>query len=126
MGWVRAEYEVGRGLGRDGSFTVSVTAAVNGAKLGEDRQLLVCESGDREMADLRAKPELMGELARISGGKTFALSANAPEVTQAFSSPPPATVEYRHNPLSDTWWWLGLVLLLLTIEWSVRRLTGIA
>jgi uncharacterized membrane protein len=111
---------------RDGTFTVSATAAINSTKLGEDRQLLVCESGDREMADLRAKPELMSELARISGGKTFALTSSSLQDVQAFAAPPPATIEYRHNPLWDKWWWLGVVLLLLTIEWSVRRLTGMA
>jgi hypothetical protein len=78
------------------------------------------------MADLRSKPDLMGELARISGGKMLELSKNSPEVAQAFSTPPPSDIEYRHNPLWDKWWCLGLVLLLLTVEWSVRRLTGMA
>ncbi len=112
---------------RDGSFTVTASASLAGKKLGEDRQLLVCESGDREMADLRAKPELMANLARISGGKTFSLSEKSgPQLSSMFGSPPPANVEYRHTPLWDKWWWLGLILLLLTVEWSVRRLSGMA
>lgn len=123
---VTGAYLADLGPAHDGSFTVTATAFANGAKLGEDRQLLVCESGDREMADLRSKPGLMGELARISGGKTFELSDNSPEVAHALSTPPPANIEYRHNPLWDKWWCLGLLLLLLTVEWSVRRLTGMA
>lgn len=123
---VSGAYLADLGPAYDASFTVTATAFSNGAKLGEDRQLLVCESGDREMADLRSKPDLMAELARISGGKTFELSKNSPEVAQAFSAPAPATIEYRHNPLWDKWWCLGLILLLLTVEWSVRRLTGMA
>lgn len=111
---------------RDGSFTVTAAAILNGKKLGEDRQLLVCESGDREMADLRAKPDLMAELARISGGKTFSLSEQSPQLTSVFGAPPPASIEYRHSPLWDKWWWLGLILVLLTVEWSVRRLSGMA
>jgi uncharacterized membrane protein len=111
---------------RDGSYTVTATANLNGKKLGEDRQLLVCESGDREMADLRAKPELMSILASISGGKTFSLSEKSPQLSGVFGTPPPANIEYRHSPLWDKWWWLSLFLVLLTIEWSVRRLSGMA
>jgi uncharacterized membrane protein len=111
---------------RDGSYTVTATANSNGKKLGEDRQLLVCESGDREMADLRAKPELMASLASISGGKTFSISEKSPQLSGVFGTPPPANIEYRHSPLWDKWWWLSLFLVLLTIEWSVRRLSGMA
>jgi hypothetical protein len=105
---------------------VTATANSNGKKLGEDRQLLVCESGDREMADLRAKPELMASLASISGGKTFSISEKSPQLSGVFGTPPPANIEYRHSPLWDKWWWLSLFLVLLTIEWSVRRLSGMA
>ncbi len=111
----------------DGSFTVSATATFKGQKLGDDRQLLVCESGDREMADLRAKPELLANLARISGGKMFSLSdKSSVQLSTVFGTPPPVNLEYRHTPLWDRWWWLGLILLLLTVEWSVRRLSGMA
>lgn len=112
---------------RDGSYTVTATAQAQSRKLGEDRQLLVCESVDREMADLRAKPDLMGELSRISGGQALRLSGKAgPQVAALFGTPPPGEIEYRHTPLWDKWWWLGAILVLLTIEWSVRRLAGMA
>jgi uncharacterized membrane protein len=112
---------------RDGTYTVSATATINGQKLGEDRQLLVCESGDREMADLRANPALMDNLARISGGKSLSLSdKSGQKFSSVFGTPPPVNIEYRNTPLWDRWWWLGLILLLLTAEWSVRRLSGMA
>jgi len=112
---------------RDGSYTVTATAQIQGRKLGEDRQLLVCESVDREMSDLRAKPDLMGNLSRISGGTALALSETSDSrLGSIFGAPAPADIEYRHTPLWDKWWWLSAILLLLTIEWSVRRLTGMA
>ena len=112
---------------RDGTFTVTAAALQKSQKLGEDRQLLVCESGDREMADLRAKPDLMQNLARISGGRALSLSdKSASGLSSIVGNPPPAEIEYRHTPLWDRWWWLGFIVLLLTIEWSVRRLTGMA
>ncbi|HTL18478.1 MAG TPA: glutamine amidotransferase [Patescibacteria group bacterium] len=119
-------YEADLAPAHDGTFTVTAAASLNKKKLGEDRQLLVCESGDREMADLRARPDLMGELSRISGGQTLTLAGDSSQVSKVFGTPVPASVEYHHTPLWDKWWWLGIILLLLTIEWSVRRLTGMA
>ena len=52
-----------------GNYTVTATAALHGRKLGEEQQLLVCEGADLEMLDVRAKPEVMAEIARVSGGK---------------------------------------------------------
>jgi uncharacterized membrane protein len=123
---VSQAYQADLGPAHDGTYTVTATANVGGKKLGDDRQLLVCESGDREMADLRARPDLMGEFARISGGSTLALSDNSSRLSTVFGTPPPAQIEYRHTPLWDKWWCLGLIVLLLTIEWSVRRLSGMA
>src|SRR5262249_17518984 len=108
-------------------FTVNATATLKGQKVGEDRQLLVCESADREMADLRAKPDLMENLSRISGGESFSLnSKSGSEISAIFGTPPPADIEYRRTPLWDKWWGLSLLVLLLTLEWSVRRLAGMA
>src|SRR5581483_7773650 len=119
-------YQADLGPPHDGTYTVTASANLGGKKLGDDRQLLVCESGDREMADLRAKPDLMAELARISGGSTLALTDKSSQLSPVFGTPPPASIEYRHTPLWDKWWWLTLILVLLTIEWSVRRLSGMA
>ena len=54
-----------------GEFMVTASAAFKGVKFGEDRQLLVCESVDREMADVRAKPDLMAKISEVSHGKVF-------------------------------------------------------
>lgn len=110
-----------------GDFTVTAAASVGQVKLGEDRQLLVCEAGDREMADLRAKPELLANLARASGGQSWPVAEkDSTLVSSVFGHPPPATVEYRRTPLWDKSWWLGTILMLLTVEWVVRRLSGLA
>jgi uncharacterized membrane protein len=110
-----------------GAFTVSAVAALKGKAIGDDRQLLVCEASDREMADLRAKPELMAALACASGGKAFTLEQHeGTQLSALFKTPPPAASEYRRNPLWDKWWCLATILGLLTIEWSVRRLAGMA
>jgi uncharacterized membrane protein len=114
-------------LSRPADYRITAMATAQGASLGNDRQLLVCEESDREMSDLRAKPDLMASLARLSGGKILSLSDTDPAALNAvFYNAPPVTVEYRRDPLWDQSWWLAAVLGLLSVEWAVRRLNGMA
>jgi uncharacterized membrane protein len=110
-----------------GDFLVTATATFKGAKIGEDRQMLVCETGDREMADLRAKPDLMAKIARASGGTSLApMVGDTNRISAVIGNAPAPTVEYRRTPAWDKTWWLGTILGLLSIEWIVRRLSGMA
>ncbi len=109
-----------------GSYLVTAVATLHGVRLGDDRQLLVSEATDQEMEDLRARPEMMSNIARASGGLAFS-AATAPSNSAAlFANVPAPTVEYRRTPMWDKSWWLGAVLGLLTVEWAVRRWRGLA
>ena len=110
-----------------GQFVVTATATLNGTRLGDDRQLLVSEATDREMADLRARPELMAGIARMSGGAFLSVGDGQGDSAAAiFKDTPPATLEYRRTPLWDKWGWLTAIVTLLTVEWGVRRWRGMA
>jgi uncharacterized membrane protein len=110
----------------DGSHIITAAAWQQGTKLGDDRQLLVAETTDRETEDLRARPDLLAALAKASGGEAFSVN-RAPENADAlFANVPPSLVEYRRTPLWDKPWWLASVLGLLTLEWSLRRWRGLA
>jgi len=122
---VRQSYSVDLLPPGAGDYIVTAVANRRGEKLGEDRQLLMCESTDREMADLRARPDLMANIARITRGEALTPTDGGP-VPSLFGAPPPATVEYRRTPLWDRSWWLGTIVFLLTVEWVVRRLNGLA
>ncbi|MEW6161162.1 MAG: glutamine amidotransferase [Verrucomicrobiota bacterium] len=112
---------------QSGDYMVTATASVRGTRLGEDRQLLICEGADREMADVRARPDLMAKLSQASRGHIFSLTESAASRMQSlFGKAPPVTIEHRRSPLWDRAWWLGTILGLLTIEWIVRRLSGLA
>ncbi len=111
----------------DGSMVVTAVAQQKGMRLGEDRQLLVAESVDRELQDLRAKPERMSSIARLSGGRSWNLqTAKRSDLDVVFQEVPPPTVEYKRQPLWDKPWWLGMVLTLLCSEWAIRRWKGLA
>ncbi len=110
-----------------GDYHITASAALKGAPLGDDRQLLVCEESDREMSEVRANPVLMAALARLSNGQTLSLSnTDSAMLRSVFQNSPPVTVEYRRNPIWDRSWWLAAVLGLLSVEWAVRRLNGMA
>jgi uncharacterized membrane protein len=110
-----------------GRYTATATASLQGRKLGDDQQLLVCEETDREMAEVRARPDLMAEVARLSGGKDLTDTLDdAAALASMFERVPPATVNYRRTPLWDNGWWMAAIFALLTAEWVVRRLKGLA
>ena len=109
-----------------GSYIVTAVATEHGARLGEDRQLLVSEVVDPEMEDLRARPELFAAVSRASGGEAFAWNQKPTNAGALFARVPPPNVEFRHTPLWDKPWWLATVLGLLTLEWTARRWRGMA
>ena len=110
-----------------GNYTITATATLGGKKLGADKQLLICEGGDLEMLDVRARPDLMAEIARASGGKDLTSEPhNAALLASALGNVPPAVVDYRHTPLWDKAGWLAAIVGLLTMEWMIRRFRGLA
>jgi uncharacterized membrane protein len=131
---IRARYESARQAylaevapPAEGQYILSAWATQKGVKLGDDRQLLVCEDLDREMSDLRARPDVMATLAQISGGQAISLDdTGANRLAYTFGSRTPPTVEYHRTPLWDKWWFLAGILGLLTTEWVARRLSGLA
>jgi uncharacterized membrane protein len=110
-----------------GDYTVTAIAAKQGKKVGDDQQLLTCEETDREMVDVRARPDLMAEMARLSGGRDLTADPEAAAALAAvFEKAPPVTVDYRRTPLWDNAWWLLCIFGLLTLEWVLRRMKGLA
>jgi hypothetical protein len=110
-----------------GSYIVTAVATKGGVRLGDDRQVLVTETQDREMSDLRARPDLMQAVARASGGKNYTVDDHkSPQIDGVFGSTPPDTVEFKRKPLWDKPWWLASILGLLSAEWALRRWKGLA
>ncbi len=89
--------------------------------------MLVCEELDWEMAVIRARPEWLADISRWSGGRVFAAKRSEPVVIEAaLGGATPTTIEYRRQPLWDTWVWLSAIVGLLTLEWVARRVRGLA
>lgn len=110
-----------------GEYKLTATAKIRNAKLGEDAQLLVCEDSDPELERICADADLMANLARTSGGKSLDPAKPDPAGIKAlFGNAPPVTLEIRRTPLWDRLTWLLGFVGLLTAEWVLRRLRGLA
>jgi hypothetical protein len=93
----------------------------------EDQQLVVGEETDLEMADIRANPATLAAVSQWSGGRILSPDHNdQPMMFKAFVGDKPATVKYLKTRLWDNAWYLGTIIGLLTVEWSARRLRGMA
>jgi uncharacterized membrane protein len=110
-----------------GDFTVRAEAFQKGVSVGNDKQMVVCEQNDLEMLDVRARPEVMAGIARASGGLALAGGVkDFASLRAIYGGAPPVTVEMRRNPMWDKLWMLASIVGLLTCEWILRRLRGLA
>jgi uncharacterized membrane protein len=110
-----------------GTHILSAVATTRSNRIGDDRQLLVSEVIDRELADLRARPDLMASIARASGGTAFNIATNPPaNLGATLAQLPPPTEELRRTSLWDKLPWLLTALGLISGEWLLRRWRGLA
>ena len=79
------------------------------------------------MEDLQARPEFMAKLAKDTKGENFSLaSGGAISPAYVFAKAPEPKVEFRREALWDKATWLGAILGILALEWSIRRMRGLA
>jgi len=110
-----------------GQFVLHAVARFKDGQTADDRQIVVGEKTDIEMADIRAKPETLAALSYWSGGQVLAASHNdETALSLALGGATPATLEYKKTPLWDRAGWLAVIIGLLTVEWAVRRSRGLA
>ena len=114
-------------LQKPGTFVVSAVARRGEVLLGVDRQLLVAESVDPELADLQARPPVMAAISRAGDGTEHRIEDTQPSVLDSlWKDLPTPTVEFHRKPLWDRPVYLAILLGLLVAEWSLRRWKGLA
>ena len=110
-----------------GSFQVRASITDSEGRLTEDSRLLISDTLDRETLDLRAQPQRMAELARLTGGSVLAWQGQTPaSMASLLGGARAVSIEYERSPLWDTWIWLAAIIGLLTVEWVIRRTGGLA
>lgn len=108
---------------RRGEYQLAVRIEFSdGETMTRTGYFLAVPAGD-ELADVRCRPDVLRDIARLSGGRYF----ESPEAVRANNlvlSPALPTTEIRRELLGQ-WWWLALLLAVLACEWYSRRRIGL-
>lgn len=83
------------------------------------RALVHVTADTRELDSTAADEELMAKLAELGGGQLLVGEAETWAVS--VDADGSRIIEYGRQAAWDRWWVMGLFLLLLTVEWSLRR-----
>ncbi len=83
------------------------------------RALINVIPDQRELDSTSANQKLMSQLAAIGGAQ--ALSNNPAAWDIQVDSRGSRIIEFGNHALWDRWWVIGLLLVLLTLEWGLRR-----
>ena len=108
-----------------GNYEVTVRAAGYSEAALQARGAFVVEPQDNgEMSLTAANESLLQQLAVASGGEFLREEDlhRLPELLSPFSG---GRVEERDTSLWDSYWWFTAMLLLLTIEWGLRKRAGL-
>ncbi len=125
--WVKGNgYKVDFEPDEAGDYGTRVTARRGGRRLAEAKSAFVVTAEDVEFTTLVARPGLLAALSKATGG-SFATAENARRV---FSDIAAAARSSRHHRLKriqlwSSYWYLGAILVLLTLEWILRKLAGL-
>jgi hypothetical protein len=107
---------------KTGPHRIIARAKVAGRKTEVQTLVLVKPRGS-EGDSSRATPHILKQISEISGGKHFHESDRLPQLS--FKAPRVLRVNWRRDDeLWSSWWWLLLAVVLLGVEWAVRRRLG--
>ncbi len=109
---------------RAGLYRVHVDAARGAVTLGGADETIYVGGASREFADPRLNEGVLRRLARDSGGRYV----RAPDASRVLSWLDAATRQPAEPDRRDAWdrpWLLAAVVLLLGVEWTLRRRWGL-
>jgi hypothetical protein len=111
----------------EGDYTFRAAASLDGQTLGEDKGRFTVGELNLEFQDTRMNVQLLRQLAARSGGKYFSPLeiSDLPEAIRSQQSFAPREIQRAQS--FELWNWkymLALVVLLLAIEWFVRKRSG--
>lgn len=109
-----------------GEYRVSLV--VENADMGSksvEATLYVHDRPSLELSELSANRDLLVQIADQSGGELF-LADQLHELPKRFKTFNGSVSMYEESPLWDRWPWLVLICALMTTEWVIRKVNGLA
>ena len=119
-------YYVDAGRYPEGNYTFTASTNYNGKDLTAAGKFSI-QSLKKETYDLTAKHSLLNDLAKEYGGKLIYpenLAALTDEIRNNDSIKPIIHQKAETTPVLDLWWLLPFLLVLLIVEWFLRRYFG--
>jgi len=109
-----------------GDYSVTVTAFLDGAEAARAETAFVATGTDAEFSTLVARPRLLASLALATGGR-YAAADDAGYVFSEIAESTGSSVYMRltRREMWSSWYYLALILALLTLEWGLRKLAGL-
>lgn len=109
---------------RNGDYTVTATGTLAGEDLGKQQALFEVKPSYAEFSDAALNISLLSNLASMTGGKYYPI-AEAPQLVNQISLVESATSEITDVDIWDLPLIFGLILLLLGLEWFLRKRGGL-
>jgi hypothetical protein len=107
-----------------GAYKVVGRAVKDDKALGEASDAVAVRAVGPELSDARVNARLLEEVARATEGAFFA-SPGFSLADVPLREPPLVEVgRSKDLPLWDRWWWLTVLVVVLGLEWAVRRRFG--
>jgi uncharacterized membrane protein len=103
-----------------GTWEVAVSEQASSARSDLRLTLRVADTGNQELSTLTMNRPLLETMSRNTGGR-FLHANEASELPKLLQAMDRKEVRTRETILWSSWWWLGAVIALLTIEWLMRR-----
>ena len=115
---------------REGSYRVEAEANLAGKVLGRDKTSFSVAFPYGETDDGRPRPDLLKQIAETSHGEFFSINDWNEKTLERMaakleSHAPSQIIEQRQTRLWSTLWPFAIVLVLLAIEWWMRRTWGL-
>jgi uncharacterized membrane protein len=107
-----------------GAYKVVGRATKDDKPLGESSDAVAVRAVGPELADARVNAGLLEDIAKATGGKFFD-SPNFALSEVPLREPPLVEIgRSKDQPLWDRWYWLTLLVIVVGLEWAVRRRFG--
>jgi hypothetical protein len=105
---------------KPGQWQVAVSASPTTPRSTVRLSLRVSAGGNQELSALTMNRVLLESLARNTAGR-FIRAENAADLPSLLEAVDRKQVIVKETNLWSSWWWLGAVIALLTVEWLMRR-----
>lgn len=107
-----------------GNYEVTIeTAAIPEGQIKVRAEFKVEARQNAERTLLSVNEDLLGQIALTSGGRYFR-EEQADQLVTLLEPLTAGTIRESETPLLESRWWFGGVVLLLTLEWLIRKRVG--